>query len=177
MPGVHESAWIWEEFVRLTLRKTYLIWAGRRTGGTGDGGRPPRSSSHLLPELLSGAWSQSRRRKKGEGREGREGRGGNQDDGTGVEFAHPAARARYWRDESLVLLLKSGGGALVVTYNLDEGKCDFFFTVLFRNSLKMRWLKLLVPKHLREIMWMTRICNYIGEVRNAGRSGRDYLML
>lgn len=30
----------------------------------------------------------------------------------------------------------------------------------------MRWIKLLVPKHQREIMRMTRICNYTGEVRN-----------
>lgn len=39
------------------------------------------------------------------------GKRGNEDDGTGVEFTLPAGRARYWCDESPVLLWMSGGNA------------------------------------------------------------------
>lgn len=77
--------------------------------------------------------------KKRRGEEGREWwREGGEDDGTGVEFTHPAGRARYWCDESLVLLWKTEG--MLVIYNLAEGKCDcllyqdvFKFEVLFKD--------------------------------------------
>lgn len=106
-------------FVHLIIRKSYL----KRAGGSTEEGPP---SSHicclicfLLHRLKPDRVLCSSSSSKGEGREGREGR---EDDGTGVEFTHPAGRARYWCDESLVLLWKTGG--MLVIFDLDEGKCD-----------------------------------------------------
>lgn len=82
--------------------------SGTEDRGTGGRGGPSEFlTSAAWAAFWCAIWKQED--KKGEGREGREGERGNQDDGTGVEFTHPAARARYWRDESLVLLKSRGG--------------------------------------------------------------------
>lgn len=109
---------------------------------------------------------------KGRGEKGERGEGRG-DDGTGVEFTHPAGRALCWRDESLVLLWKTWG--MLVIYNLDEGKCVRMFLSL-EYCLKIKWKKLSMPKYRSKIMWITRICNNVREGGNVASSGCDYLM-